>query len=84
MKKYKPMHPLKRLRKVRRECLQIIVDIEYWNTHRTEHPPFDCEPEKVMVAKIDAAIAAWGTPSFDGLCDEVVGYADCVRAEDRS
>lgn len=22
---------------------QFIRDVQYWNNHRTEHPPFDCE-----------------------------------------
>lgn len=79
--KYRPMHPLKRLKKIRRECRQIINDIEWWNRNRTDSEPIDCEPERIMLAKADAAIKAWGKPEFGDLCTEVAKYGMEIKRE---
>ena len=81
MKSYKYMHPLKRLKKVRRECRQIIIDTEWWNANR-EGGPFDCEPERVMLVKVEKAIAAWGTAGFGELASDAVQYAISVRRDE--
>lgn len=39
-----------RIKRVIRQCEQIIRDIEWWNTHRTDTEPLDCEPERVMLS----------------------------------
>ena len=39
----------KRLKKLIRDSDQFIVDVEWWNNTRTEHPPFDCEPSKLTL-----------------------------------
>lgn len=45
----KPMHPRKRLAWIIRELHQLIVDKEWWNQNRTEHPPFDVGYERVQL-----------------------------------
>ena len=59
MKRYKPMHPAKRLAKMIRKTEQLIRDIEWWNANRTEHPPFDIGRELVFLAKLRECKFAW-------------------------
>jgi hypothetical protein len=74
-----PMHPLDRLKTMRRDLKQLIRDCQYWNTIRPDSSPVDCEPERVMLAKCEAAIRAWGSAAFSVLCSEVTQYATEIR-----
>jgi hypothetical protein len=55
----KPMHPRKRCVRIIRECEQFIRDVEWWNANRTDAPPMDCEPERVLLPVARACRAAW-------------------------
>lgn len=48
---------LKRLRRLLRETEQLRNDLDWWNENRTEHPPFDCEGEKVAIPMLKEMIA---------------------------
>lgn len=39
----------KRLLKIIAECEDYIRTVEWWNTNRTDAPPFDCEPERILL-----------------------------------
>ena len=56
------------LRKIREDCLQSIRDVQFWNTHRTEHAPMDCESERLIVAKCDEGLAAAARGDGDAYC----------------
>jgi hypothetical protein len=47
------------LLKMIRECELEIRTIESWNTNRTDVPPMDCEPERVMLQIARQCLAAF-------------------------
>lgn len=53
------MHPRQRCVKIVRDCEQLIRDVEWWNRHRTDAPPMDCEPERVLLPVARKCLAAW-------------------------
>lgn len=67
----RPMHPLKRLRKMLQEVRQLRVDIEYWNRTRTDCEPFDIGKDVIWENFLERLIHAWGTPEFNRLMDEL-------------
>jgi hypothetical protein len=83
-KRYKPMHPRKRLLKVIRQTSQVITDIESWNDNRPDAPPIDCEADRVMLAKARAALAAWDSGkgrAIDAAFGELLRSAEVIEAE---
>lgn len=55
----RPMHPRRRLLKIMRDTEALIHDIEWWNRHRADRPPFDCEGDRVLLDKCKKAMAAF-------------------------
>jgi hypothetical protein len=39
----------KSLAKVIKDCREGIAAVEWWNKHRTDAEPMDCEPERLML-----------------------------------
>ena len=75
MKRYRPMHPLKRINKVIRELEQLIRDQTWWNNHRTEHHPFDIGRDLVLLNKAREVRDAWNpndTTAFSERNEELV------------
>lgn len=52
-------------RKLLTEFRQMVTDVESWNENRPECPPMDCEPERVGIPKLEAALAAYEAEEFD-------------------
>jgi hypothetical protein len=79
-------------RRIRRELLtviretgQMIRDIEWWNTNRTDVPPMDCEPERVMLQiarQCLAAVDAGDGPESERLADLLAEVAARTCDED--
>lgn len=53
------MHPRKRLQRILDETGKFITDVESWNENRTDAPPIDCEPERVLNQLARKAAAEW-------------------------
>jgi len=65
----------KRLRKIIRQTEQLIRDIDWWNTHRIDAPPIDCESDRVRLSLATRALAALRARRMDEcgrLVDELV------------
>lgn len=74
------MHPVARLRRIKRDCEDQIAIAEWWAENRSECEPLDCEPERVMLFKANACLAAFGTEAFSALVDDLVAYSNGVTA----
>lgn len=59
MKKYKPMHPRKRLLKIIKAFEELIADKEWWNENRTDCAPFDIGAQLVKLREAREALASW-------------------------
>lgn len=82
--KRRPMHPLVRLRKIIREREDMIATVEWWNKNRTDAPPMDCEPERVMLKKARECRAAWGDrDKYARIAGEMAEYATRAMRDDR-
>lgn len=55
----RPMHPRKRLAWIIHETSQLITDVASWNENNPDHPPFDCEAERVTLAIAQQAADEW-------------------------
>ena len=80
----KPMHPIRRLRKIIRELEQSIRDASYWNSINPDEQPVDFEPERVMLAKARACLAAWRAGDrklWTRLSDELAAYANSLDTD---
>lgn len=80
----KPMHPRDRIAKIIRDCQQFIRDVEWWNKHRTDSQPMDCEVEKVILSLAQPAILAWDSGNmdeFNSLASRMIEYAGSIEAE---
>ena len=56
----------KRLRRIVAEYQQIIVDIEWWNEHRTDAPPFDVGNDRLCLRAARHALACLRSDDRDG------------------
>lgn len=62
-----PINPLDRVAKIRRDSVQLIADIEYWNGINPHHVPFDAGAERVMVNLCDKFAVAWVSGNHDDI-----------------
>lgn len=46
------------LRRIKEEAEQLIRDVMYWNTHRTDAEPMDCETSRLVVSLADRGLKA--------------------------
>ena len=59
-----------RLRHMVSETEQFIRDVEWWNNHRTDAPPFDCEWERLNLPVFRRLLAAWVSGEQPNPADE--------------
>lgn len=74
----------KALTKIIRDCQETITVAESWADNRPEEAPLDCEPERVLMSKAKAALAAleaWDMPTYGRLSVEMAAYAKRTVAE---
>jgi len=72
-----------RCAKIVRECEQFIRDVEWWNANRTDAPPMDCEPERVLLPVARACLAAWDVGDADKAARLAARMADIAAATAR-
>lgn len=65
MSRERAIHPRERLAWIIRETSQLITDVESWNENRPEHPPFDCETERVTLSIAQQAADEWDRGDFE-------------------
>lgn len=68
---------IRNLRKMIRISQENIAIVEWWNTHRTEHPPLDCEPDRIVVSlarRTLAAFVAGDRPAEEAAAKELNRY----------
>lgn len=78
----KPTHPLKRLEQIIADAEQLVRDVEWWNRNRTDAPPMDCEPERVMLPMARACLASWDpndTGEFTRRVNELAAHGVASR-----
>jgi hypothetical protein len=71
-----------RLQGIADDLVQYIVDVEWFNRHRADAAPFDCEPQRVMLGMARRALAAFDQGKFEDsrrLSAEMADYAVCSR-----
>lgn len=56
---------IRRLRKMRDEIQQTIIDKEYWNDNRDDAPPFDLGWDRVMLQCVNGQLEAWERDDID-------------------
>lgn len=71
--------------KLRGEFEQMIRDVDSWNENRTDAPPMDCGPERVLLSLVNQSIAAIDRDDMDEhtrLSKEMVAQAERMCAID--
>lgn len=74
----KTMHPRKRLLKIIGEAEQLIRDVEWWNTHRTDAEPLDCESDRIVLSMARRCLKMWDAGERhdeSGAVRELISYA---------
>lgn len=67
------------LRGLIRDTEQVIRDVQWWNQHRAEEGPLDCERERVFLSKARGALAAINRGDMaehSRLVSEMTAYAE--------
>lgn len=74
------------LERLIRRTKQLIVDIEWWNTHRVDQRPFDCDQDRITIDKATRCLRAlehedW--EGFESLNKELDGHLQRVIMENK-
>jgi len=80
-----PMHPRRRLAWIIHDTKQLIADVESWNSNRTEHPPFDCESQRVTLSLAQQATDEWDRGDIAAAkktIDRLVTYSKAEQEKD--
>jgi hypothetical protein len=84
MKNRTPRDPRISLRKLIRECEQLIIDVEWWNENRTDCPPMDCESSRIMLSMAKPCLEAFDRGDMAEcrrLSNALKNYGESVKDE---
>lgn len=73
------MHPVRRLQQIIRDAEQLVVDVQEYNRLHPEHPPLDCEWDRLMLHAARKCLAAWQSPEYDRRYRELMMVASQLR-----